>query len=75
MIQDLFVQEPSENLGPELERTCGCCGETKPISEFYKDGTKPDGSVRYRRDCKQCYQTVRRQERAAKKGIRSHRKR
>lgn len=68
MMSALFVEEiTEETTGPEFERTCGSCGETKSTTEFYKDGTKPDGTIRYRRDCKQCYQVLRRQERDAKR--------
>lgn len=36
------------------KRQCSCCGEMKPVSEFYKDGVR-NGKIRYRRDCKKCY--------------------
>ena len=43
----------------ETHRTCGICEELKPNSDFYKDGTYRDGTVKYRRDCKQCYKKSR----------------
>lgn len=50
-------------------RVCGECGELKPFSAFYKDGNNPDGSERYRRDCKECYKLKRNRAKAAKKKI------
>lgn len=43
----------------EPTRKCGCCEEDKPVSEFYRDGTTPEGVVKYRRDCKECYKQTR----------------
>lgn len=43
----------------ETYRTCGTCGETKPLDQFYKDGKDNKGRVRYRRDCKDCYKQAR----------------
>ena len=43
----------------EAVRMCGTCGETKPLSEFYKDGKDKEGNVKYRRDCKECYRLTR----------------
>lgn len=43
----------------EKERTCGTCMATKPNEEFYKDGKRPDGTYKYRRDCKDCYRITR----------------
>jgi len=43
----------------EAVRLCGTCGETKPLSEFYKDGKDKEGNVKYRRDCKECYRITR----------------
>jgi len=40
-------------------RTCGTCGVTKPLDQFYKDGKDSKGRVRYRRDCKDCYKRAR----------------
>lgn len=36
-------------------RECTKCGETKKITEFPKNGKFPDGSTRWRNDCKVCY--------------------
>jgi hypothetical protein len=49
-------------------RTCGTCGETKPLSEFYKDGKDKEGNVKYRRDCKECYRITRLRARQMKRG-------
>lgn len=40
-------------------RMCGTCNKLKPLVDFYKDGTNPDGTTRYRRDCKDCYKKTR----------------
>lgn len=48
-------------------RVCGCCGELKPVSEFYKDGTYSNGTTRYRRDCRECYKKTRLAESMRKK--------
>lgn len=48
-------------------RVCGTCGQSKPVSEFYKDGTDKNGEAKYRRDCKECYKVTRMQEAALKK--------
>ncbi len=34
----------------EAVRTCGTCGETKPLSEFYKDGKDKEGCT----SCPEC---------------------
>lgn len=47
-------------------RVCGCCGELKPVENFYKDGKDNQGNVRYRRDCKDCYKVTRVHEEAMK---------
>lgn len=47
-------------------RTCGCCMESKPVNEFYKDGTDSKGEPKYRRDCKTCYRVTRLSSRRAK---------
>lgn len=36
-------------------QTCNCCGDTKPINEFPKNGTDNDGKPRWRPDCTVCY--------------------
>lgn len=43
----------------DTHRVCGCCGQLKPVEEFYRDGKYADGRVRYRRDCKDCYKKSR----------------
>ena len=47
-------------------RTCAFCGETKPLSDYPKNGTDKDGQPKYRFDCKTCY-NIRRRENATKK--------
>ena len=47
-------------------KVCTFCGELKSISMFAKNGTNADGSIKYRDDCKVCY-NIRRRENAAKK--------
>ena len=32
-------------------KTCKCCKQTKPITEFYKNKSKPDGLTIYCKDC------------------------
>lgn len=49
-----------------IHRVCRFCGELKPIYDFGRNGYEPDGSPRYRQDCKVCY-NVRRKENNAKK--------
>ena len=53
--------------GDEMVRMCGTCGETKPLSEFYKDGKDKEGNVKYRRDCKDCYRITRLRARRMKR--------
>jgi len=47
-------------------RRCVFCGETKPITDFPKNGTDEDGNTVYRLDCKVCY-NIRRHENSNKK--------
>lgn len=49
-LEDVYDEE-----GNILMKVCSCCGELKPISEFYKNGRTVSGKPRYRRDCKSCY--------------------
>lgn len=49
-----------------LYRICSFCGYTKPISDFPKSGKDASGAVKYRDDCKVCY-NIRRRENATKK--------
>ena len=48
------------------ERRCSFCGEWKPLSAFAKNGVDRAGIVKYRDDCKQCY-NIRRRENATSK--------
>lgn len=43
----------------DTHRVCGTCNNLLPLDNFYKDGKNPDGSTRYRRDCKYCYKSIR----------------
>ena len=52
-LSDMFEQVD------KTHRTCGTCGETKLLDQFYKDGKDSKGRVRYRRDCKDCYKRAR----------------
>lgn len=57
-MMDLFAETLEDQYnedGELIAKVCGCCGELKPISEFYKNGKGPSGRYRYRRDCKKCY--------------------
>lgn len=55
---DLFAETQYDQFDDEgniTHKVCGVCGELKPISEFYRNGSGPSGKPRYRRDCKICY--------------------
>ena len=43
----------------DTHRICSSCKDLKPLNEFYKDGTTPNGDIKYRRDCKVCYKQTR----------------
>ena len=58
-IADLFVSEFIGDKDTATHRVCGTCGELKPLEDFYKDGKDKNGNVRYRRDCKECYKSIR----------------
>lgn len=47
-------------------RTCVFCGETKPLTEFPRNGVDNNGIAKFRQDCKTCY-NIRRRENATKK--------
>ena len=64
-ITELFISERDT----DTERVCGCCGATKPVTEFYKDGKYSDGRIRYRRDCKECYKATRMSEALMKRKV------
>ena len=51
----------------DTHRTCGTCGKTKELEQFYKDGKDSHGRVRYRRGCKDCYKRTRKHEANMKK--------
>lgn len=54
----LFDEVPDDVYDDEgniVMKVCSCCGQLKPISEFYKNGRTVSGKPRYRRDCKSCY--------------------
>lgn len=46
---------------------CAFCGQIKPLKEFPKDGKWPDGTQKYRQDCKTCYNIRRNENRTKKK--------
>lgn len=64
VITDLFITDKDT----DTHRVCGSCGELKPVEAFYKDGKYPDGRIRYRRDCRDCYKKTRIFERGIKHG-------
>lgn len=58
MSDDVFaeeLQDEYDEYGNIVKKVCSCCGELKPISEFYKNGRSVNGKPKYRRDCKKCY--------------------
>jgi hypothetical protein len=44
----------AEVAGARTARTCNRCGETKPITEYNRDGKTPDGRQRRRAICRAC---------------------
>lgn len=50
-----------------MVKICTFCGEEKPILDFPRNGVDTDGSVKYRDDCKMCYNIRRRENRTKKK--------
>lgn len=62
-IKEMFVSDKDT----DSHRVCGCCGELKPVEEFYKDGKDNKGNIKYRRDCKECYKITRMRESAMKR--------
>ena len=58
-LSTVFDTEFISNRDTDTHRVCGMCGELKPVSSFYKDGTDSKGRVRYRRDCRDCYKKQR----------------
>ena len=37
-----------------INKYCTGCEESKPLKEFHKNGSKPDGTIRYKSKCKEC---------------------
>lgn len=50
--------------GEPVAKICGFCGELKDITEFARNGYDEGGNVRYRDDCKVCYNIRRRENRS-----------
>lgn len=48
-------------------KTCTFCGEEKLLTDFPKNGVDKNGKVKYRDDCKTCYNIRRRENRTKKK--------
>lgn len=42
-----------------MNSTCTVCGDSKPQSEFPRNGKDKVGAARYRTDCKECYNITR----------------
>lgn len=60
--------EPAERLlNGTMLKVCRFCGEEKPLEEFPKNGVDENDLVRYRDDCKVCYNIRRRENRTKKK--------
>ena len=47
-------------------KVCSFCGDVKPLDEFPRNGKDASGVIKYRDDCKKCY-NIRRRENATKK--------
>ena len=47
------------NKDTDTERVCGTCGKLLPVTDFFKDGKTPNGKIKYRRDCRECYRYTR----------------
>lgn len=58
-IDEVFGAEYIGARDTDTHRVCSCCGELKPVEEFYRDGKDSHGNIKYRRDCKECYKTQR----------------
>ena len=61
-LTDIFIGEQDT----ATHRVCGTCGKLKPVEAFYKDGRDSSGNVRYRRDCRECYENTRIKEQKLK---------
>lgn len=59
MLADLFEPKYISEGDTTTHHICGACGQLKPLSDFYKDGTTRSGQTKYRRDCKECYKQTR----------------
>lgn len=53
--------------GVLISKRCTFCGEVKSIESFPKNGVDTSGNVKYRDDCKTCYNIRRRENRSKKK--------
>ena len=58
-LHDLFQTQYIGDRDTDTHRVGGSCGELKPVEAFYKDGKNRDGTIRYRRDCRDCYKKTR----------------
>ena len=58
-IDEVFGAEYLSARDTDTHRVCSCCGELKPVEDFYRDGKDRHGNVKYRRDCKECYKQLR----------------
>lgn len=65
----MFGDYESETLklGGITYRRCVFCGETKPLTEYPRNGLDLLGAIEYRQDCKTCYNIRRRENRNKKK--------
>ena len=61
-LNEMFVSDKDT----KTHRVCGTCGELRPVEDFYKDGKDNHGNIKYRRDCKECYEVTRIREAAMK---------
>ena len=50
-----------------VTKVCSFCGEEQFIEAFAKNGVDAEGNIRYRDDCKTCYNIRRRENRTKKK--------
>ena len=51
----------------QLYRICAFCGELKSIEDFPRNGTDDEDKIKYRQDCKTCYNIRRNENRTKKK--------
>lgn len=50
----------------KVYRLCSFCGQLKPITDFSRNGKNPDGTARYRLDCRVCYNIRRKENKLSK---------